>query len=357
MPRRVGNFSVHNYDEAKPPAFAIRQQYHLLVGNGFSSSLLRHIFSYSALRQQLNPSQFSINTRIQNIFQHIGSDDFEEAIKRLNLSEPIAAEYGLGAGPMSADGEALKTELITAIGATHPAHPWDGITEDNYKACRSFLRRFKSIYTLNYDLLLYWVINRTGLTSRFRDGFTRLPTPQGLPLVWNGERQNLFHLHGGLHLYKILWNSETPREYAAISDYDYVKLDNVRQNENLIDQIQEKINQKIYPITIAEGDSASKKKKILNERILRHSYFNFKHLSGSLYTFGVGLDKNQDDHLIEALGSSAITDVWLGVYQPDHQTLNAINAKFLQLNYKRSQDGLPDIKVHFYDTASFSIWQ
>lgn len=356
MATTIGDFLVHDYEEVKPPVFTLRHQNHLLVGNGFSSSLLRHIFSYSALRQQLNPNQFSINTGIQNIFGHIGSDDFEAAINRLSISEPIAGEYGLTTGPMSADCEALKTELIAAIGTSHPAHPWDGITDDNYKACRSFLKRFKSIYTLNYDLLLYWVVNRTGLTSKFRDGFTRLPVPRGLPLVWNGERQNLFHLHGGLHLYRILWDSETPAEYEAISDYDYVKLDNVRQNENLIDQIQEKINQKIYPITIAEGDAATKKKKILGERILRHSYFNFKHLSGSLYTFGVGLDKNQDDHLIEALGSSALADVWLGIYQPNHQTLNAINAKFSQLNYQRSQEGLPNIGINFYDTASFSIW-
>ena len=180
------------------------------------------------------------------------------------------------------------------------------------------MSRFKSIYTLNYDLLLYWTINRTGLTTKFRDGFTRLASPRGLPLVWNGERQNLFHLHGGLHLYKILWDSETPVDYDAISDYDYIKLDNVSRDENLIDQIQEKINQKIYPITIAEGDTDSKKRKILNEKILRHAYFNFKRLGGTLYTFGVGLDKNQDDHLIEAIGLSSIDKIWLGVYQPNH---------------------------------------
>lgn len=357
MPNQIGNFSVYNYDEVKPSVLSFRSQNHLLLGNGFSSSLLAQIFSYSALRQHINTDQFTIGTRIQNIFRHIGSDDFEEVVRRLNISEPIANEYGVVAGPMSVDCNILKNELIAAIGSTHPAHPWEGITNDNYQACHIFLKRFSSIYTLNYDLLLYWVINRTRLISKFRDGFTRVSEPRGLPLVWNGERQNIFHLHGGLHLYKILWDANTPENFEAFSGYDYVKLDNVSQSNNLIDQIQQKINQKIYPITVSEGDPASKKKKILSERILRHAYFNFKKLTGSLYTFGVGLDKNQDNHLIDAIEVSSLSEIYIGVYRPTHQILLDTKAKFDQVNYQRSQKGLSNIKISFYDTSLFSIWQ
>jgi hypothetical protein len=355
MVTTIGKFTIHNYDAVKPWHWSIsRRQNHLLVGNGFSSSLLKNVFSYSALRGQLDPARFTIGARIQNMFDLIGSDDFEETIRTLSSAEPIAAEYGLGAGPMSNDSKALKTELINAVGSTHPNHPLDGITDANYVACGAFLKKFKSIYTLNYDLLLYWVIIRANLTSSFRDGFTRIRG--GLPLVWNGQRQNLFHLHGGLHIHKIAWNLEASKDYEAISDYDYIKLDNVERDNNLVDQIQEKLNQEIYPVTVAEGDSVSKKQRIIGERILRQSYLNFKRLNGALYTFGVGLDKNQDDHLIEAIESSDLSDVLLGVYQPTHQILTAIDAKFSQLNFQRGQNRLSSIRVRYYDTASLSIW-
>ncbi|WP_409478695.1 DUF4917 family protein [Pseudobdellovibrio sp. HCB154] len=355
MPEQFGNFSVYNYDDVKPVRFSVRPN-HLLVGNGFSSSLCQNIFSYSALKNNLNSSSFSIGSKINNIFSHIGSNDFEEAIKRLLAAEPISEEYGLTSGAMSSDSEILKQELIAAIGASHPAHPWDGITDTNYEKCGDFLRRFKSVFTLNYDLLLYWTINRAKLLSKFQDGFSRVPPKTG-PLVWSGEGQNLFHLHGGLHLYKILWNSENTMDLEDISEYDYIKIENTRKNDYLVDQIQEKLNKKFYPVTIAEGDSHTKKKKILNEKILRHAYYHFKSLEGTLYTFGVGLDKNQDDHLIEAIELSSLSKVCLGVYKPDHATLNAINAKFEQVNYQRNQNSLPTITVQFYDTSTFSIWQ
>lgn len=354
MPEQIGTFTVYSYDEIKPPIISIKPN-HLLAGNGFSSSLHRDIFSYSALKRNLRTAEFSIGPKIHNVFSHIGSDDFEEAIKRLLNAEPISAEYGLASGAMSSDSEILKDELISAISRTHPAHPWDGITESNYSKCGDFLRRFKSIYTLNYDLLLYWTINRAKLTQRFRDGFKRVPSTVGR-LVWTGEKQNLFHLHGGLHLYKILWNTENIAEFESISDYEYIKIENTRQTENLVDQVQDKLNKKIYPVTIAEGDSASKKKKVMGEKMLRHAYFSFQHMSGTLYTFGVGLDKHQDNHLIEAIEFSNLNKVCIGVYQPDHRTLSAIDLKFTQLNYERSQRSRPPIVVQFYNTSTFSIW-
>lgn len=56
--------------------------------------------------------------------------------------------------------------LVQAIAGRHPERPSD-ITEDQYKACRAFLAHFVGesrekhkgqVYTLNYDLLLYWTL-------------------------------------------------------------------------------------------------------------------------------------------------------------------------------------------------------
>jgi hypothetical protein len=67
--------------------------------------------------------------------------------------------------------------------------------------CIRFLRQFDTIFTLNYDLLLYWVIlEKPGL---FQDGFGLGQKKSGFhgPFEENA-RCKIYNLHGGLHLFQ-----------------------------------------------------------------------------------------------------------------------------------------------------------
>ena len=53
------------------------------------------------------------------------------------------------------DAQLIKDRLLKAIADTHPSRP-NEISEDEYRQVRAFLAQFTSIYTVNYDLLMYW---------------------------------------------------------------------------------------------------------------------------------------------------------------------------------------------------------
>ena len=55
------------------------------------------------------------------------------------------------------DAAGLREVLVRAIAENHPAHPGE-IDIEQYQHCRHFLSHFHTIYTVNYDLLLYWAI-------------------------------------------------------------------------------------------------------------------------------------------------------------------------------------------------------
>jgi hypothetical protein len=66
-----------------------------------------------------------------------------------------------------ADANRLREALVQAARTTHPGHRED--IEGVIPSCVEFLAPFGKVFTLNYDLLLYWVILQRG--ANFSDGF------------------------------------------------------------------------------------------------------------------------------------------------------------------------------------------
>ncbi len=63
----------------------------------------------------------------------------------------------------------LKNEFITTIQTNHIP----SIDDDAKMSALDFIVSYNCIFTLNYDLLLYWVISHNGLYP-FADGFGRV---------------------------------------------------------------------------------------------------------------------------------------------------------------------------------------
>jgi len=106
---------------------------------------------------------------------------------------------------LTADADGLREVLVQAIAQNHPEGPFD-IIDEQYGACRRFLANFSITYTLNYDLLLCWAVMHTELEPAIKsdDGF-RTPEDSAADYVtWeveNTDRQNIFYLHGALHVF------------------------------------------------------------------------------------------------------------------------------------------------------------
>ena len=170
---------------------------------------------------------------------------------------------------MEQHAEGLKELHVQAIAGGHPERPSD-ITETQYLACSTFLAHFAgesrkgkacgsdlqgNIFTLNYDLLLYWTLMHDKikqvdnskpfvlkqLSTEYiphDDGF-RSPDdePEAAYVAWDGEEayhQNVFYLHGALHLYD--YGHELQKKCWERAG-----------NVPLIDQIRGALNEGVFP--------------------------------------------------------------------------------------------------------------
>jgi hypothetical protein len=140
----------------------------LLLGNGFSVAQSEGAFAYKNL---LDKSGVDANSPIRKVFSTLATVDFEEVIHALEHAAKVEEAYDdeTKKNLFANDAQSVRNALISAIQAVHPKIVFE-IPDKELHSCKSFLTHFSSIFTLNYDLLLYWVRLSPNSPS-FSDGF------------------------------------------------------------------------------------------------------------------------------------------------------------------------------------------
>lgn len=133
----------------------------ILLANGFSQAWESSIFNYKNLYQKANFG--GRDTIIREVFDDFETYDFEQVMRALEAAEVVCKTYNVDVtkiNEISTDQEQLKSSLIDVISNTHPARS-SHVTNRQYESAKPFILQFNSIFTLNYDLLLYWIVNKT----------------------------------------------------------------------------------------------------------------------------------------------------------------------------------------------------
>ena len=162
---------------------------HLLLGNGFSIACDPNIFTYRSLYEQARETHFLAIPEAARMFEVFDTKDFEVVIcaledtaKTLPVFEPTAQHT---ADKMQCQAGELKTALVRTIADNHPEIP-NRIVDEKFWTCRQFLSHFLNtdnegrVYTVNYDLLLYWATLHEDqpfsdpLSLTINDGFGRV---------------------------------------------------------------------------------------------------------------------------------------------------------------------------------------
>lgn len=326
---------------------------HLLLGNGFSIALKPDIFTYGSLFEN---ADFSSSPQIKALFQALGTQDFEIAIKHLEDARIVLSVYRPDLKDLlqqfEKDAGLIKDALVSAIAKRHPDRPYD-IKAEQYAACRLFLQRFNHIFTLNYDVLLYWALMQDKVDEialRPDDGFRH---PQGdpeLPYVsWQEAHSSTIHyLHGALHLFD---------HRTEIIKYTWSKTDKA-----IVDQIREALNQDKYPLFVAEGSSEGKIDRILHNAYLHKALRSFESCclpaNNSTVIFGHSLAQN-DQHILRCISSGSVANLLVGLYgNPNSQQNKDIVARadeIIALRKKIRGEKYP-LKITFYDAQSAKVW-
>lgn len=150
---------------------------HILLGNGFSRAYRNDIFAYDALFQR---ADFTKLPFAQQAFGALATTDFEVVMSALQRAAILVEVYSPSSPDLAqffrTEAEALREVLASAIAQNHPDYPGE-IRAEQYAACRRFLNHFDTVYTLNYDLLLYWAIMQSEVGQDLAIGETVLEHP------------------------------------------------------------------------------------------------------------------------------------------------------------------------------------
>lgn len=336
---------------------------HLMLGNGFSIGCRAEVFHYASLFAE---ADFREVPEVVEVFEVLGTQDFEVAIRALESASKLVPIYGPKSETvverMFAHAAALKEILVQTIAGRHPPNP-SAITNEEFWSCRRFLKHFLSddkgghVFSLNYDLLLYWTLMHEPdpnaadpFELRKNDSFGNdEDDPDADYVVWQGETAahsaNVHFLHGALHLFD--------------AGTELQKFTWVRRGVPLIDQSRAAIEGDKFPLFVAEGTSTKKKEKIRHNAYLYQSFkvltANAEQKNHCFFIFGHSLAEN-DDHILKRLGRGRFKKLYVGLFGDPNSAANVeIAARANELAALRTERH--PLQIVFFDSATAHVWR
>ena len=239
------------------------------------------------------------------------------------------------------------------------------IPDKKYHTCRDFLSYFVSddkksnIYSLNYDLLLYWTLMHEfedeDFNLVFNDGFYKEYDEElheaSSELYWEGKtsEQNIHFLHGSLHLFQ---------GNGLLEKNTWVNT-----GVRLITQARIALNNDKFPLFVAEGNTEKKMSKIFHNPYLFNSYKSFEDVSNGgkgktpgntcIFTYGLSFADN-DVHIFNKIANGKIKHLFVSIYgDPENESNASIFARCESMKDKRDEYPL---SITYFDADSANVW-
>jgi hypothetical protein len=181
----------------------------LILGNG-ASIAVSSCFSYSSLFKLMQEKK-AFSESIEKVFNYLETSDFELVLNRIWHSYHINQALEITDQKTIAAYTEIRQILINAVRENHVQF---SVAQFCLEPIHRFLQGFKTIISLNYDLILYWAMlygnSQLGnwfkdcfVHGEFRDDWEDLREPyqaSGSTLV--------FYPHGNLVLARTIYGEE-----------------------------------------------------------------------------------------------------------------------------------------------------
>jgi hypothetical protein len=260
----------------------------LLLGNGASCAIWPG-FAYKSLYKHASTRIAQpLTTADREVFAALGTQNFEEVLRGLAMSSKVVGALGYDVRAIDDRYASIRARLIEAVHSIHLR--WTpGVRDSALLPLHRYLTTIRSVFSTNYDLLVYWAMGAQGRIGlrRFVDFMWsgRPPSFDRFDLAVHPGRAactRIYFLHGGLHLYR------TPDGRTA-------KL--VADNETLLSQF----GSVVIPEYVAEGTWRQKISTISRSDYLSFTYATWRAHRGPTVVFGSALDEDTDGHILEAM--------------------------------------------------------
>lgn len=322
----------------------------LLIGNGASIAISSNKFKYTHLFQEAK-SQEIISDESQKVFQEFGTQDFEYVLAIVATASRVNKALSIQDEKTNATYENIRNGLIEVVQSIHSDH---ADIVDKLEKGGNFASHFKSVISLNYDLIFPWIrmlANAKNPKVAFKDGFS---TGGYFPDDWEKVKEPMrsrgessvimcYYPHGNLSLVTLMTN-EGNCEVKIKANKD--------NRENLLDTIVSKWKEGHYvPLFVSEGSSPQKLGSIRRSDYLSEIYYRaLPRVGKTLVVYGSSFQQN-DTHIFQAILQGKIEKVAVSIHKPSTPDLD--------MKYREIAHMLKNIKhveIIFFDAESAGAW-
>jgi len=274
----------------------------LIVGNGASIAVSPN-FAYASLHAAAVEAD-RLPAPVAHVFERFQTQDFELVLRRLWQATMVNQALELPDGPVEAAYRGVRQALIETVRATHIGY---AAALPHLKPIYQFMQRFRTVVSLNYDLLVYWaaMLGNEELGNWFKDGFDGLLFREDWRVLREPHGADgvtlCFYPHGNLALARTRQEREI-KIHAA--------------DGNLLETVFERWSTgRVAPLYVSEGLAERKRQAISESPYLRAvSAGPMLELGESVAIYGWGLGV-QDSHLLDAVAQRPPRRAALSVYR------------------------------------------
>ncbi|MGE8538299.1 MAG: DUF4917 family protein [Acinetobacter sp.] len=316
----------------------------LIIGNG-ASVALHQKFRFDSLKEEAEKLRL-FNDDISKLFIEFDTSDFELILRLVWHAKLINKHLGIIDQKLDSAYENIKQALIKVVKEVHCEH---SDIADQLPQLYQFTKQFRTVVSLNYDLILYWILmygNRNEDGHRFKDCF------QGSGLFrnnWQDLRNPIrkekevtlsLYQHGNLSIFRDAKNTET-----KVQRGDF---------EGLLEVITSQWEDNKIPLFVAEGTGTKKLESIKSSPYLSTIFYEvLPHLitqKANLVIYGWSLGE-QESHLVKQIFKNKQSGkVAISIFQNNQEECHRIYRLI------KNEKVAPNIEIEFFDSQSSGCW-
>lgn len=316
----------------------------LIIGNG-ASVALHQKFRFDSLKEEAEKLRL-FNEDISKLFIEFDTSDFELILRLVWHAKLVNKHLGIIDQKIDSAYENIKEALIKVVKEVHCEH---SDIADQLPQLYQFTKQFRTVVSLNYDLILYWILmygNRNEDGHRFKDCF------QGSGLFrnnWQDLRNPIrkekevtlsLYQHGNLSIFRDAKNTET-----KVQRGDF---------EGLLEVITSQWEDNKIPLFVAEGTGTKKLESIKSSPYLSTIFYevlpDLITQKANLVIYGWSLGK-QESHLVKQIfKNNQSGKVAISIFQNNQEECHRIYRLI------KNEKVAPNIEVEFFDSQSSGCW-
>lgn len=267
-----------------------------------------------------------------NVFDAFRTKNFEQVLASLKTARIVLSALGYKTSFLKVRYASIQEALFDAIHSVHV--PWgvDPDFETKLQAIRRELENYAWIYSLNYDLILYWAITSVdkgaGIADFFWNPEHTFDPGNTVPMDFAADWPKVVWLHGGIHLRRHI-DGTVFKETADVRG-------------NLLEKF--KTPSYVTPLLVSEGTAEDKYRAITRSSYLDFALRSLSGHSGGLIVFGSSL-RDEDKHLVRAINEKPVPDLAVSIL-PSADAASIISRK------ASLRQHFPNSNLYFFDATT-----